>query len=201
MARNRKRQMGIDGPRYPAPALGHNGGPVLEHHAHVHAIANETQRRACIDCKAEISAFGSGRCKRCAYRAKSRPVPPDFLEQLARRGSGGCAVHYRASLTTITKWRRASGLRPQLRMRRSPSMGGGFKRQTGTLARIMIHRDHSDAGQAADFLRRFGAVYRCDEGGKPNSKGAFWNRNNHVLDDGEIMFRAKRLGWSPVRVF
>lgn len=59
-------------------------------------------------------------------------------------------------------------------------------------------RDLTLAGQAADFLRRFGSVYRCDVTGKPNSKGTRWKRNYSVLTDDELMHRARRLGWTPM---
>lgn len=58
-------------------------------------------------------------------------------------------------------------------------------------------RDMSHVGQAAEYLRRFGFVYRCDKVGRPNPKGALWRRGSFILTDAEIVERAERQGWDP----
>jgi hypothetical protein len=54
------------------------------------------------------------------------------------------------------------------------------------------------AGMAAEFLRRYGSVYRCDPDGKPNAKGTHWRRFLSVVSDEDLIARAKKLGWNEV---
>ena len=53
-----------------------------------------------------------------------------------------------------------------------------------------VQRDMSAAGQAADFLRKFGPVYRCDVKGAPLADGFFWRRGSAILSDAELIERA-----------
>ena len=60
------------------------------------------------------------------------------------------------------------------------------------------NRDLSRAGLAADYLRRFGSVYRCDDNGRQLADGFFWCRGGRVvLTDDELIQRAQRNGWNP----
>jgi len=61
----------------------------------------------------------------------------------------------------------------------------------------VVFHDLSRAGQAADYLRRHGPVFRCSAVGGANTKGDFWSRRGFVLTDDEIIERAERLGWEP----
>lgn len=73
-------------------------------------------------------------------------------------------------------------------------------RHAGPHALIMNkrpHRDDTRAGQAAEYLRRFGPVYRCRPGGAAATRGDHWNRGGFVLTDAELIERAERLGWNP----
>lgn len=119
---------------------------------------------------------------------------------LRQLGSKAAAAHYRTSLKTIARWRAESGMR---RFQRGKAR---VRRRNHhyvlNMSRTEIFRDMSAPGSAADFLRRYGSVFRCDENRKPNAKGGFWNRNGRVLTDDEIMSRAARLGWCrPEGVF
>ncbi|MCP4620584.1 MAG: hypothetical protein GY844_29615 [Bradyrhizobium sp.] len=156
----------------------------------------------CSDCGAPISGCSRGRCKPCGDAARERGMPTDFRSVLEAKGSSGAAKHYRASLSTITKWRMRLGIKLHTRMAR-PLRQHGFRgrRGWGTERPILLHLDLTAVGQAADFLRRYGAVYRCNERGGANSKGEFWNRNGRVKTDAEIMHAAERLGWIAVRMF
>ncbi|WP_311271067.1 hypothetical protein [Sphingobium sp. WCS2017Hpa-17] len=118
---------------------------------------------------------------------------------LRKLGSCGAAKHYRSSLSTVTRWRREIGLLPHERTRyRQPT----FRQQMFKQAPLRVVRDYTSVGQAADFLRRFAAVYRCDEKGQVPKRGGglFWNRNGYVLTDEELMAKARRLGWEPARL-
>ena len=144
-------------------------------------------------CGSPISPYSRGKCRPCGYIGLKRDVPEGFLVILRLVGSQGAARHFKASLGTVTRWRREIGLVPQERARKAimrSVRSRGFQE-----VKLIICRDFTLPGQAASFLRRFGAVYRCDERGNPNAKGSHWKRNFSVLDDGELMDRAKRLGW------
>lgn len=159
--------------------------------------------RRCIDCGAPISEISRGRCVDCGHRPLIRNCPPDFLDVLGRLGSRLAAAHYRASLKTITRWRREHGLPPNHRARRTSGSTGRLNRaRFGMNSKpIMIRRDLSPAGRAADFLQRFGPIFACTPQGKALSGGNFWNRNGHVLSADEVIQRAERLGWERPRDF
>jgi hypothetical protein len=53
-----------------------------------------------------------------------------------------------------------------------------------------VQRDMSPVGQAADYLRRFGPVYRCDVKGRPLADGFFWRRGTAILTDQDLIERA-----------
>lgn len=150
----------------------------------------------CVGCGVPISPYSRGRCRRCGYAALKRALPADFLDVLREYGSLGSAKFYHASLSTVTRWRRELGLNPQERMRR-PRLRN--LRLRGFVETPMpSKRDMSIAGQAADFLRHTGAIFRCDHRGrlpKKGAQGAFWNRGGYVLSDAEVIGRAERLGW------
>jgi hypothetical protein len=54
-------------------------------------------------------------------------------------------------------------------------------------------RDTSPDGEAADYLRRFGPVYRCNSVGRPDIAGKFWRRGSAVLTSAELIERADYL--------
>lgn len=58
-----------------------------------------------------------------------------------------------------------------------------------------VYVDPSEAGQAAEYLRRFGPVVRCNEGGAYDPAGARWRRGSVVLSAAEIVERARHNGW------
>jgi hypothetical protein len=61
----------------------------------------------------------------------------------------------------------------------------------------VVFHDTTRAGQAADYLRRFGPVFRCNANGGADAKGDHWSRFGFVLTDEEIIRRAERQGWQP----
>jgi hypothetical protein len=79
--------------------------------------------------------------------------------------------------------------------------------ETGTAARRVLlkpepllpqpGRDLTRATMAADYLRKFAAVTRCNERGQFDPKGAHWRRGPAVLCADEIIARALRQGWNP----
>lgn len=152
----------------------------------------------CRSCGVQISRYSRGHCRSCGYIGLKRSCPDDFLSVLHRLGSQGAAKHFNASLSTVTRWRREAGMVLHERARRVRS--GGLPKQRGLICSGLLQRDVTLPGQAADFLRQYGSVHRCNENGKPDSKGKFWRRNFSVLTDDELMGRAERLGWSAVEM-
>lgn len=155
----------------------------------------------CIDCGTPISPYSRGRCRSCGYKGLKREVPDDFAKVVRVMGSQGAARHYHTSLSTVTRWRREMGMVKHERAKRPSFSGGGTFRTRGFVERpLMTNRDFTLAGQAAEFLRHYGSVYRCDASGKPNAKGTHWKRNFSILTDDQIVSRAKRLGFEPFDV-
>lgn len=70
--------------------------------------------------------------------------------------------------------------------------------QTGGVERP--HIDITPAGQAAEFLRRFGPVVRCNEQGRYDPAGNRWRRGSSLLTADEIIQRAVRNGWQTGRL-
>lgn len=58
-----------------------------------------------------------------------------------------------------------------------------------------VERDMTRVGQAADFLRKFGGVWRCTPTGSPAPDGTHWRRGSSILTDAEIIERAEYNGW------
>lgn len=58
-------------------------------------------------------------------------------------------------------------------------------------------RDMSRAGQAAEFLQKFGPVFRCNGTGQVDPKGDHWRRGPNTLTAADIIERAERNGWRP----
>ncbi|WP_194919911.1 hypothetical protein [Novosphingobium sp. NBM11] len=153
----------------------------------------------CISCGCVINRGSRGHCRPCGHIGLKREVPDDFRAVLLKLGSHGAARHFKASLSTVTRWRREISMSKHERAKRTSAgprpFASGFQQRP-----LLCNRDVTVAGQAADFLRKFGAVYRCDADGKPNAKGSHWKRNFSVLTDDELMGRAERLGWSAVEM-
>lgn len=51
-------------------------------------------------------------------------------------------------------------------------------------------KDMSEAGRAADYLRRFGPVIRCNRDGRYDPDGDRWLRGSTLLTAGEVVDRA-----------
>lgn len=153
----------------------------------------------CVDCGAEINRSSRARCKACARIGLKRAIPDDFLVILRRLGSQGAARHYRSSLSTVTRWRRELKMKPQARMKKGI---GQSRVDRGFVARpLIVNRDMSRVGMAAEYLSRFGPIYRCTEEGKPNAKGSHWRRGFAVMSDAGMIERAKRMGWNETQAW
>lgn len=122
--------------------------------------------------------------------------PEDFTE-FAGLLSFELCEKYGVHPSVIRRWRSEIGYVPQPKVKAKPEPKPApiapvhtSNRFAGPGAPTPFHRDMSPAGQAADYLRQFGAVWRCTETGRPDHQGKFWRRGHAVLTDAEIIERA-----------
>lgn len=122
-----------------------------------------------------------------------RPIPAEFADVAPRMTNSELCARFGVQRETIAKWARIVGVR--LLVIRTPS------RLSGTVMSAPLtnsNRDSSLAGRAADFLQRFGPVYRCDATGAPKPNGTHWRRgNSDPLTADEIIERAVAKGFDP----
>lgn len=134
------------------------------------------------------------------------PPPPHFAQRAPTMLRTELLQHYRTSARTIDRWLKETGAEPLRRESRRVSTPA-YQRATiaqkrkwnhrdGTLAIAALNRDTSTEGQAADHLRRFAPVYRCDEQGQMDAKGDYWRFGVPVLTGAELIERARRHGFN-----
>lgn len=135
-----------------------------------------------------------------------RPMPTDFVERHAEMQLTALARHYRTSTEVTTRWAAEAGVKraQNTRIRKAvPFVRAAPERRkiigapNRTAPVDRTQRDMSSAGQAADFLRRFAPVVRCDAAGRYSPAGDHWRRGSSVLTAAEIVERAERLGFDP----
>jgi len=137
-----------------------------------------------------------GRVPKPRYIYQPRSLPADFA-QYADLKSYELCERYSAHPSVIRRWRAEIGYVAKPKAEDKPAQkpapvapAYASNRFAGVGAPTPFHRDMSQAGQAADYLRQFGAVWRCTETGRPDHKGKFWRRGHAVLSDAEIIERA-----------
>jgi hypothetical protein len=122
-------------------------------------------------------------------RSPGMGAPDNFAQIAASATISQLKLHYGVGDCVIKRWCAETNAEP-----RQPAYVV-FRRNQ--FPPIKAHRDCSQVGQAADFLRKYGAVYRCYESGRAATKGTHWSRNGFVLTDAELISRAEHLGWDP----
>jgi hypothetical protein len=122
-------------------------------------------------------------------RSPGAGAPDGFVQIAPSNTLHQLKLHYEVGDCVIKRWCAEVGVAPK------QPQHIVFRRNQ--FPPIKAHRDCSQVGQAADFLRKFGAVYRCFESGAAATKGTHWSRNGFVLTDAELIARAERLGWDP----
>lgn len=135
------------------------------------------------------------------------PMPQGFAEYQRGRTTRELEAHYQTSRRLVSRWLGELGIfRNAERSARAqqattkpsaPSRKVNPFRVAAALAAPvdLVHRDYSRAGQAADFLRRFGPVKRCNAEGHYDPAGDHWLRGSSLLNAEEIIGRAVRNGW------
>jgi hypothetical protein len=114
-------------------------------------------------------------------------------------GNHDLEARYSVGVETIRRWRLECGVPLQPRVPRQKKLLP-FKQNAYTTAPIdRAHRDDSLAGQAADYLRRFGPVIRCNAAGRYDPNGDRWLRGSSLLTADEVIERAEFNGWRNQR--
>jgi hypothetical protein len=167
--------------------------------------------RICSDCPSTISKESTtGRCRSCALARlnKSRKIyarqgvppankaetPGDFSVVAPQITMKEARVRFGRSAETIRRWCAETGVR----LKPSNHLVAGSSTRKFSPVAPRAHVEIGEAGQAAEFLRRFGPVFRCDVDGRQLQDGFFWNRGGRtVLTDEELIERARRNGWDP----
>lgn len=142
-------------------------------------------------------------------------VPRDFPRLYMERSYKDLCFTYSRSVSTIKKWAALLGLRKKRqsmgrapRVRRPTLYAPRNVRTTAAWRPTLTgkqpidrpHRDETPAGQAADYLRRFGPVIRCNAQGQYDQYGDHWLRGSSILTADEIIDRAERNGWTAWRL-
>jgi hypothetical protein len=145
-------------------------------------------------------------------------VPTDFADRFAASTIDELRAHYRRGWVTISRWIKEAGLSrpapikkpaPAKAMKPDKAMPVAFLRAAPEVTRVrharpnayqtaalnVVVRDMSEAGRAADYLRRFGPVVRCDERGRYNENGTHWRRGSTILTAADVIERAEYNGW------
>jgi hypothetical protein len=118
---------------------------------------------------------------------KPLPMPDNFADlarTMTRREAGS---FWQRHPETLDRWAAEKGIT----FRKQVNVISGRR---ATKVRDTA-RDMSRAGQAAEFLQKFGPVFRCNGTGQPDAKGEHWRRGSSVLSHEEIIARAERNGW------
>lgn len=125
------------------------------------------------------------------------PIPEGFADAAPTLTVAQMEERYGVTRVTINKWCLQFGVKPAPGVRGPagvPSLGAMGRAKPAPLNQ---HRDTSRAGQAADYLRQYGPVIRCNPAGHYDPKGNHWRRGSTVLCADEVIARAIRNGWNP----
>jgi hypothetical protein len=126
------------------------------------------------------------------HQVQDRPVPDDFAHVAPSMSKTQLGDRYKVSHDVINRWLRLSGVKAMERTRvahRSsrlvPTRGTGRPNLT-------ITRAASIYDIAANELRRFGPVFRCDDRGIYRQAGDYWRMGWSILTPDELLERAAR---------
>lgn len=142
--------------------------------------------------KADTVSAWLGREKR--ERRPFAPVPSDFATVAPTMTKRALREHYRTSHSVVVRWIAETGIEPKPRFLKPPSYSRPALRyvRTPSHSNVAQTRTYSEEDLAADVLRRWGPVYRCEANGKANHKGTLWRIGNTVLTGVELIERSRR---------
>lgn len=129
--------------------------------------------------------------------AGERAIPAGFAAFYLDHPSRQVEAEFKVGHRVIRRWAERLGIkREAATVRIAPSRPRQMRGKPASTNRHVIP-DVTLAGRAADFLRRYGAVYRCTERGGADPKGTHWRRGSTVLTAAELIERAEGLGFEP----
>lgn len=127
---------------------------------------------------------------------RGTPPPLDFAEIAPTLGLVALSKHYGISHKTIKRWMNETGVKAKPHV---PHERSQPKRKFNRVVRIrpgdfQISRTRVTTiyEDAANVLRAYTAVYRCNERGGFDVKGKFWRAGNIILTPDELLERAAR---------
>ena len=142
-------------------------------------------------------------------------TPADFADRAKVMTAHALSKHYGVDSKVVRRWCDEAGVQPQRKPAAKPKapkqarepkpkpaqrprrvVSGGMSLATMQVAIPPAH-DGSLAARAAEYLRRRDAVFRCDEAGKPDHKGALWFTCSRTWTADELIARAEAKGWDP----
>lgn len=139
--------------------------------------------------------LGLGEGPRLQVGPQRRAVPDDFKAVAPGKSLRMIAEHYGVSHEMARRFRIEAGMEPN-------PVGRHVAKPVALVTNAYMAaplnrpvRDGSRAGMAADYLRKFGAVYRCTPMGAADPKGTHWRRGSAILTDAEIVQRAEYNGF------
>lgn len=130
-------------------------------------------------------------------------MPRDFSERVSQMKIADVAQSYGCGRRTVCRWLKEAGISLAAKPRPKPAPTGyrklpaSQKRAYAWSLPTVRPCDGSSEGRAADFLRRFAPVYRCDESGRMTERGSRWRYGNAVLEPTELVARARGKGFDP----
>lgn len=128
-------------------------------------------------------------------------IPDDYAERARMTPQRALAEHYGVGRGTVQEWHKRAGVSRERKAaepkpKAPKALIAPAKLVTHhKVMKVEVYRDFSVAGQAADFLRRLGPLWRCDADGRQTVRGRYWRRGSAVLTDAEIIARAMQRGW------
>jgi hypothetical protein len=132
---------------------------------------------------------------------KIKQMPADFAEVQQGKSILTLAEHYGCGKLPVSRWLKELGIQRERFVSaapvNTPAKPAHLVRNaymTTPVDRAL--KDGSRAGLAADFLRKFGPVWKCNDRGSPDIAGSHWRRGSSILTDAEIIERAQYNGWS-----
>lgn len=136
---------------------------------------------------------GIGISKHGPTRAGRRIAPDDLAEMAELMTKTQLMAHYAADYPIVVRWLGEAGIEA---VKRAPVMPSRQPVTFRNNPRALIHRDIRQTDMyddAADVIRRERfAVYRCNERGAYDPKGASWRVGISILTPDELLQRADK---------
>lgn len=128
---------------------------------------------------------------------RGRPVPADLADMAGKMTRTELQAHYVCHDETLRRWLKATGIEPQPYVRAAHTVRRrpryNITPTAGRGSRLKIERVTTQHEDAADVLRRFGPVYRCDDNGAANPHGKLWRIGcGFPITGDELLARAER---------